>query len=150
LRQIGIAANAAANDNNNTYPIIEIDANGSPVANTLNVPALPLDQGAGALWNNAGHASVPGGPERPELYASQNPHSSYMWSPYSEDSSSAVPTIYRRVGRPRFHLLISSWRRIGVAVHMGLRPKSLGWNDDLLGLWRRACANHPAQNRFSH
>src|ERR1700712_1630114 len=45
LRQIGLAANAAANDNDNTYPPIEIDGDSNVVYDSLNMtdPIKTLD-----------------------------------------------------------------------------------------------------------
>jgi prepilin-type N-terminal cleavage/methylation domain-containing protein len=96
LRQIGVAANSAANDNDNTYPIVEIDANGTPVADTLNVPAKPLDEALKPYGITPETLQCPADLKGPNNYAAMNPHSSYMWSPYSEDNSSNVPTIISR------------------------------------------------------
>src|SRR3954465_4051934 len=45
LRQIGMAANAAANDNDNTYPLIEIDGDSNIVYDSLKLsdPIKTLD-----------------------------------------------------------------------------------------------------------
>ena len=42
LRQICLAANAAANDNDNTYPLIEIDGNSNMVNDTLGNGTTPV------------------------------------------------------------------------------------------------------------
>jgi prepilin-type N-terminal cleavage/methylation domain-containing protein len=119
LRQIGVAANAAANDNDNTYPIIEIDGNNQPVANTLNVPAKNLVDALSPYGVTATTFQCPADLRGPNNYASQNPHSSYMWSPYSEDTSSNVPTIYRRRGQttilPSRLQLASDWTPVHMA-----------------------------------
>lgn len=96
LRQIGVAANSAANDNDNTYPIVEIDANGNIVSDTLNVPAKPLDEALKPYGITPETLQCPADLKGPNYYASMNPHSSYMWSPYPEDNSSNVPTIISR------------------------------------------------------
>ncbi|MEP6673026.1 MAG: type II secretion system protein [Chthoniobacter sp.] len=96
LRQIGVAANSAANDNDNTYPIVEIDANGNTVADTLNVPAKPLDEALKPYGITPEILQCPADIRGPNYFASQNPHSSYMWSPYSEENSANVPSIVSR------------------------------------------------------
>jgi len=99
LRQIGIAANAAAADNNNTYPIIEIDPTTQMVANVLQTGALPMGQALAPYGITAkilicpADAALPT-PPGPE-YLQMN-GSSYMWAPYSEDNSANTPTIIRR------------------------------------------------------
>ena len=40
LRQIGVSANAAATDNDNFYPIVEIDPSGNVVSDALGVPVI--------------------------------------------------------------------------------------------------------------
>jgi len=119
LRQIGVAANAAATDNDNTYPIIEIDGNNQPVANTLNVPAKNLVDALSPYGVTAVTFQCPADLRGPNNYASQNPHSSYMWSPYSEDTSQNVPTIYRRRGQtsilPSHLQLASDWSPVHMA-----------------------------------
>jgi len=96
LRQIGIAANAAANDNDNIYPIVEIDANGNIVSDALNVPALPIDQALKPYGITPEILQCPADLKGPNWYAQLNPHSSYMWSPYSEDNSENTPSIISR------------------------------------------------------
>jgi len=124
LRQIGVAANAAANDNNNTYPIIEIDSNGSPVANTLNVPAQNLVQALAPYGLTAVNFQCPADLQGPDNYATQNPNSSYMWSPYSEDTNSTVPTVYRRRGQttvlPSHLQLCSDWQAVHMAIDQNI------------------------------
>ena len=104
LRQIGMAANSAANDNDNTYPIVEIDPNsGSIVSDTLNVPAKPIDQALLPYGITAVVLQCPADIRGPNLYAQMTPHSSYMWSPYPEDNSANTPFI---VSRRRANLLM--------------------------------------------
>lgn len=96
LRQIGIAANAAATDNDNRYPIIEIDEDGKIVEDSLGVDAKPLDEALKPYGITPETLKCPADLKGPNHYAMQNPHSSYMWSPYSEDNSSNAPTILSR------------------------------------------------------
>ena len=49
LRQIGLAANAAAADNDNTYPLVEVDNSGKPVASTLSDDGSAPDDWPG-VW----------------------------------------------------------------------------------------------------
>lgn len=103
LRQIGMAANAAATDNDNTYPIVEIDPNGNTVSDTLNVPAKPIDQALLPYGITPVVLQCPADLRGPNYYAQMTPHSSYMWSPYSEDNSPNTPFI---VSRRRGNLLM--------------------------------------------
>jgi len=96
LRQIGIAANAAAADNDNIYPIIEIDPNGNIVSDALNVPAKPLDEALKPYGITKETLQCPADVRGPNYYAQLNPHSSYMWSPYSEENSENTPSIISR------------------------------------------------------
>jgi prepilin-type N-terminal cleavage/methylation domain-containing protein len=125
LRQIGIAANAASNDNDNTYPIIEIDATNTPVADTLGVPARNLDvallpYGITPVMLQCPIDMMKG---TQSDYNTRNPHSSYMWMATAEDTSSATPVIIsRRRGQvtvpPSRLQLASDWE----AVH---RPDNI-------------------------
>jgi prepilin-type N-terminal cleavage/methylation domain-containing protein len=96
LRQIGVAANSAANDNDNTYPIIEIDPNGNIVSDALDVPAKPLAQALAPYGITPEILKCPADIRGPNDYAVMGQNSSYMWSPYSEDNSSSQPSIISR------------------------------------------------------
>jgi prepilin-type N-terminal cleavage/methylation domain-containing protein len=106
LRQIGIGANAAAADNNNTYPIIEYDPQSGSAANILNAQALPLPQ-ALAPYGVTGKVlicpadAMQGNPPGPSYLASYSGGTSYMWSPVAEDNSSNAPQLITRRGTGR-------------------------------------------------
>ena len=117
LRQIGMAANAAASDNDNIYPIVEIDLDGNVVADTLGLPAKPIDEALKPYGITPETLKCPADLKGPNYYAQQNPHSSYMWSPYSEENSPAVPSIIsRRRGQmqipPSRLQLASDWSQV--------------------------------------
>lgn len=122
LRQIGIAANAAATDNDNKYPIIEIDDDGKIVDAAFETDALPLDQALAKYGVTSETLQCPADLKGPNNYESRNPHSSYMWQPFSEDVDSAVPSVLRRRGVttiPSSKLrLATDWS----AVHAGDKP----------------------------
>ena len=99
LRQIGVAANAAANDNDNRYPIIEIDPTGQPVSDAFNVDAKDMVAALTPYGLTPSVFQCPADIRGPNNYVNAAPpSSSYMWSPYSEDNPTASPTIYRRRG----------------------------------------------------
>ena len=123
LRQIGLAANSAANDNDNTYPLIEIDGNTNMVNDILgdpNAPVLTLPEALKPYGITQEVLKCPADLKTNNYYAQQNPNSSYMWSPYSEDDSSLVPTIFsRRRGQvqisPSRLQLASDWSAVHFA-----------------------------------
>ena len=98
LRQIGLAANAAANDNDNTYPPIEIDGDSNIVYDSLKLsdPIKTLDVALAPYGVTSEILKCPADIKGPNNYAQMNPHSSYMWSPYSEENTTATPTIFSR------------------------------------------------------
>jgi prepilin-type N-terminal cleavage/methylation domain-containing protein len=104
LRQIGVGANAAAADNNNTYPIIEYSggddtgqgATAGPVSTILGAPALPLAQ-ALARYGVSGNVLIcPADAKTTKNYVTYG--TSYMWSPVAEDQSSNAPQMITRRG----------------------------------------------------
>ena len=124
LRQIGVAANAAANDNDNTYPIVEIDADGKTVSNTLDVDAKPMDEALKPYGITTANLLCPADEKGPKNYQKPYAHnSSYMWSPYSEETSSAVPTVTRRRGPTTIPLsrlqLASDWSAVHSLDNLG-------------------------------
>lgn len=128
LRQIGIAANAAANDNDNTYPIVEIDTDGNIVSETLGVEAKPLDEALKPYGITSEILKCPADEKGPKYYTKSFAHnSSYMWAPYSEDTSSSVPSIIsRRRGQttisPSRLQLASDWSAVHKATDLGAAP----------------------------
>ena len=132
LKQIGVAANAAATDNNGYYPIIAIDVNTQAI--------LPDSIGNSGNIKNLVQALTPYGvsqktfqcpldmPPGPDNYDTTLPltgcNSSYMWAPYSEGETTAVINKYTRRGQFKATLsrviLCSDWQ----AVH----ANSLGGN----------------------
>jgi prepilin-type N-terminal cleavage/methylation domain-containing protein len=98
LRQIGMAANAAANDNDNTYPPIEIDGDSNIVYDSLKLgePLKTMDVALAPYGITAEILKCPADVKGPNYFAQMNPHSSYMWSPYSEENTTATPTIFSR------------------------------------------------------
>jgi prepilin-type N-terminal cleavage/methylation domain-containing protein len=98
LRQIGMAANAAANDNDNTYPPIEIDGDSNIVYDSLKLsdPIKTMDVALAPYGITPEILKCPADVKGPNYYAQLNPHSSYMWSPYSEENTTATPTIFSR------------------------------------------------------
>jgi prepilin-type N-terminal cleavage/methylation domain-containing protein len=128
LRQIGMAANAAANDNDNKYPIVEIDSDGNIVSDALDVDAKPMDEALKPYGVTAETLKCPADEKGPKNYLQSFAHnSSYMWSPYSEDTSAAVPTVIsRRRGQttisPSRLQLASDWQAVHVPYDLGASP----------------------------
>jgi type II secretory pathway pseudopilin PulG len=107
LRQIGMAANAAAADNDNTYPLVEVDNDGKPVAGTMNADGSTVPSLSQALSKYGITKDVlicPLDAKDQKFYtttmsgadANGNGGSSYMWQPYPEDDSSVTPQILTR------------------------------------------------------
>lgn len=123
LRQIAVAASAAATDNDNVYPIVEIDSNTGLVAGALDPDAKPLDVALAPYGITPEILKCPADLKGPNNYAIQNPHSSYMWSPYSEETNSVVPTITRRRGQSAIPLsrlqLASDWSAVHSTDSLG-------------------------------
>jgi prepilin-type N-terminal cleavage/methylation domain-containing protein len=113
LRQIGVAANAAANDNNNLYPIIEADPNnGTTVPSDWN--AQPLQTALKPYGVTSATLQCPldmAGPKDFNTY-----QSSYMWQPYSEGETDTVIIKYGRRGQynaPLSRVLLASdWEAV--------------------------------------
>jgi prepilin-type N-terminal cleavage/methylation domain-containing protein len=128
LRQIGIAANAAANDNDNRYPIIEFDGDGNAVSETLGVDAKYLDEALKPYGSTREMLVCPADQKGPKNYLQSFAHnSSYMWSPYSEDNSSGAPIVMnRRRGAltiPASRLqLASDWQALHMSYDRGGAP----------------------------
>jgi prepilin-type N-terminal cleavage/methylation domain-containing protein len=129
LRQIGVAANAAANDNDNTYPIIETDADQSLVSDalSLNVPAQNLDVALAPYGVTPLILQCPIDFRKGAQsdYNTHNPHSSYMWLPTAEDNSMNTPQyISRRRGQTTIPLsklqLASDWNPEHIPNDMSL------------------------------
>jgi prepilin-type N-terminal cleavage/methylation domain-containing protein/prepilin-type processing-associated H-X9-DG protein len=100
LRQIGIAANAAAADNNNIYPIVEFDPVGGTVANVYNPAALPIQKALAPYGITQKVLTCPADAVLPTppgpSYVTYG--SSYMWSPVAEDNSANAPQLITRRG----------------------------------------------------
>lgn len=128
LRQIGIAANAAANDNDNRYPIIEFDADGKVVSEAFEVEAKFLDEALKPYGITKENLICPADEKGPKNYMQSFAHnSSYMWSPYSEDNSAGSPVIMsRRRGMttiPASRLqLASDWQALHISTDRGGAP----------------------------
>ena len=132
LKQIGVAANAAATDNNGYYPIIEIDAGtqqaidptGSNAGNPQNLVTALTPYGLTPKVFQCPLDMPPGPDNYDNTYALANCKSSYMWGPYSEGETTAVINKYTRRGQYKATLsrviLASDWQ----AVH----ANSLGGN----------------------
>jgi len=130
LKQIGIAAQALATDNNGYFPIIAIDAQTTTVVNSPTplptmVAALSPYLGGGTAQGSSPNVTqskifqcpldvAPGGPNAyVNEFALQQCYSSYMWAPYSEDQPTVAITVYRRTGMVQRQLsrvvLASDW-----------------------------------------
>ena len=100
LRQIGMAANAAAQDHDNTYPLIEIDGVGNPVAETLGDGAKFMGDALAPYGITPAILICPLDNKDQKFYTTDMAHgSSYMWQPYGEDDSSVTPQILPRTRR---------------------------------------------------
>lgn len=95
LRQLGIAAHAAATDNDNRFPIIEIDTQ-----NPIHAPednALPLSEAFTRYGITAAVLQCASDLKGPNWFAKTG--ASYMWQPYAEDEPTAAISIYTRRGQ---------------------------------------------------
>lgn len=90
LRQIGVAANAAAMDNDYHYPFVEIDPKNPIFPPEVN--ALPLSEAFKNYGITADTLKCPSDLKGPNWFAQTG--SSYMWQPYTEDEAANAVTIY--------------------------------------------------------
>lgn len=90
LRQIGVAANAAANDNDYRYPFVEIDPKNPIFPPEMN--ALPLAEAFKKYGITAAVLQCPADRKGPNWFAETG--ASYMWQPYTEDEAANAVTIY--------------------------------------------------------
>ena len=90
LRQIGVAANAAANDNDYRYPFVEIDPK-NPIF-PPEVGALPLSEAFTKYGITPAVLQCPADLKGPNWFAQTG--ASYMWQPYTEDEAANAVTIY--------------------------------------------------------
>ncbi len=96
LRQIGIAGNAAANDNDNRYPIIEYGGDPSLLTDFNPKPLVDALKPYGLTDDNF---KCPADLKGPNDYVTQGQNSSYMWQPQAEDNNQNTPLIYTRRGQ---------------------------------------------------
>lgn len=95
LRQIGMAALAAADDNDGRFPVIEIDVN-----KPMHEPednALPLSEVFKKYGVTEAVHQCPSDLKAANWFAKTG--SSYMWQPYSEDEPKTAISIYTRRGQ---------------------------------------------------
>ena len=93
LRQIGVAAHAAATDHDNTFPIIEFDPKNPAYADTSG-GAKPLPEALAPYGIGPANLQCPEDVKGPNWFAKLG--CSYMWSPISEDEPTAAVTAYFR------------------------------------------------------
>ena len=94
LRQIGVAAHAAATDHDNTFPIIEFDPQ-KPAYPNAGDGAKPLPEALAPYGIGPANLQCPEDVKGPGWFAKLG--SSYMWSPISEDEPTvAVKAYFRR------------------------------------------------------
>jgi prepilin-type N-terminal cleavage/methylation domain-containing protein/prepilin-type processing-associated H-X9-DG protein len=95
LRQIGMAAHSAATDNDNRFPLVEIDVQNSAFAPEDN--ALPLSQVFKKYGITEPVLQCAADLKGPNWFAKTG--ASYMWQPYAEDEPTAAISIYTRRGQ---------------------------------------------------
>jgi prepilin-type N-terminal cleavage/methylation domain-containing protein/prepilin-type processing-associated H-X9-DG protein len=95
LRQIGMAAHSAADDNDGRFPVIEIDAS-QPIHEPED-NALPLSEVFKKYGITEAVHQCPSDLKAANWFAKTG--SSYMWQPYSEDEPKAAISIYMRRGQ---------------------------------------------------
>ncbi len=95
LRQLGMAANSAADDNDGRFPVIEIDA--SQPMHEPEDNALPLSEVFKKYGITEGVHQCPSDLKAANWFAKTG--SSYMWQPYAEDEPKAAISIYTRRGQ---------------------------------------------------
>lgn len=96
LRQMGMAAQMAANDNDNRFPIIEINPDNPVIPPDWN--AKPLTEALAPYGMSKDNFICPAdakGPTKNHLTYG----TSYMWQPYSEDELTTGIIIYGRRGQ---------------------------------------------------
>ncbi len=123
LRQLGMAAHAAANDNDNRFPIIESDP-----ANAIHKPedeAQPLTEVFKRYGITSTQLQCPADLKGPNQFAQKG--ASYIWEPYSEDEEVQNITIYMRrgqfPGRQSRVRLATDWEPVHPADVVGGRKK---------------------------
>ena len=95
LRQIGMAAHSAATDNDNRFPVIEIDPQ-NPIYSPED-EAKPLSEALKKYGITATVLQCAADLKGPNWFAQTG--ASYMWQPYSEDEPTGGITIYTRRGQ---------------------------------------------------
>lgn len=97
LRQIGTSVRLYANDNDNTFPVIEMD----PVNNIYpeEVGAKPMLETLAPYGLDSKTVRCPSDVAGPNYYASMS--NSYQWLPRVDDENALAPVGYRRDGNTR-------------------------------------------------
>lgn len=124
LRQIGIAAHSAANDNDNRFPIIEIDGK-NPVHDPED-NALPLSEAFKRYGISETLLQCPSDLKAANWFAQTG--ASFMWQPYAEDEPTAAISMYTRrgqfPGRQSRVRLATDYEAVHAAEAVGGRKRS--------------------------
>lgn len=123
LKQIFVFTSSAANDNDNRFPKIEVDAD-NPVHGD-DGSAKPLFETLQRYGCTEKNLQCPSDLAGPDWYGKKK--TSYMWQPFSEDEPTSSVTIYTprgafpaRLSRVR---LCQDWDLVHAAADTGMRKR---------------------------
>jgi len=122
LRQIGVAAHAAATDNDNKFPIIEFDKDNNAYKPEDNAKLLP--DALKPYGITEANLKCPEDVKGTNWFAKIG--ASYMWRPFSEDEPTAAISVYFRrhtVAAPSRVQLCTDYEAVHFPDETGARKK---------------------------